>query len=69
MDDKRIQELADFFYGSDEVGDVPLRIMASTGAFGGFDFNKQGLVDLLCILRESSDLATDLSDFREKYGD
>lgn len=69
MDDTRIESLADFFYGSDNASSVPLRIMASTGAFSGFDFDKEGLIALLYILRDSIDLKKDLSVFREEYGD
>lgn len=68
MTKKRIEELADFFYGSDDANKVPLRIMASTGQFGGFDFNRSGLVELLTILESSEDLKTDLLKFRSDYG-
>ena len=69
MDNKRIQQLADFFYGSDDSNSVPIRIMASTGMFGGFDFDKDGFTELLFILRDSVNLKDDLSKFREKYED
>ncbi len=69
MDDTRIELLADFFYGSNNAENVPLRIMASTGAFSGFDFDKNALIELLKILRDSMTLKEDLSDFRREYGD
>ena len=68
MGKKRTQKLADFFYGSDDVSNVPFRIMASTGMFSGFDFNKKGFIELMNILEVSENLKEDLINFKEKYG-
>jgi len=68
MDEKRIQKLADYFYGSNDVSGVPLRIMASTGMFSGFDFDKEGFIELMKILQMSENFKKDLINFKEKYG-
>lgn len=69
MTKKRIDKLADFFYSSDNSKDIPIRIMASSGQFSGFDFPKDGLVKLLEILNNSQNLKDDLLKFREEYGE
>jgi hypothetical protein len=68
MTKKRIKKLADFFYSSDNSEDVPIRIMASSGQFSGFDFSKKGLIELLEILNKSENLKEDLLNFRNEYG-
>ncbi|MBU1122366.1 MAG: hypothetical protein KKF54_06710 [Candidatus Omnitrophica bacterium] len=67
MDKKRINEIAEFFYSSNNASDVPLRIMATTGMYSAFDFPKEGLIELLHILNKSKNLKDDLMKFREKY--
>lgn len=67
MNKKRVNELADFFYGSNNSNDVPIRLMATTGMYSAFDFSREGFIELLEILSNSKDLKTDLLKFRNKY--
>ena len=53
---------------ADDVSGVPLRIMASTGMFSGFDFDKEGFIELMKILQMSENFKKDLINFKEKYG-
>lgn len=69
MTKKRIQQLADFFYSSDDANDVPIRVMASSGQFSGFCLSKKEFIELMKILNTSTDLKTDLLLFREEYGE
>lgn len=68
MTQKRIKEVSDFFYSSDDSDKVPIRIAATTGQFGGFDFPKDGLIRLLTIIDKSKNLRRDLLTFRNDYG-
>lgn len=68
MTEKRIKELADFFYSSNNSDEVPIRIMAATGQFSGFDFSKVAFIELMKILNKSMNLKEDLLNFREEYG-
>lgn len=67
MTKKKIQQLADFFYHSDNAEDVPVRLSVISGAYSGIDLSKQSFTELLTILNNSVDLATDLKDFWYKY--
>lgn len=60
---KRIQELANFFYSSNNSNDIPLRLSCSTGAFTGFDLSKKDFIDLFIILNKSTNLKIDLNNF------
>jgi len=62
---KRIQELADFFYSSDDARDIPLRICCETGRYTGFDLNREEFISLFSILAKSKDLQGDLRVFVE----
>jgi hypothetical protein len=68
MTQKRIKELANFFYSSDESEEVPLRIAAVTGQYSGFDFDKNGCIKLLTIMNKSTNLKKDLELFCQEYG-
>jgi hypothetical protein len=65
MSNKRIEELADFFYSSDSADDVPLRLCCETGRYTGFDLNREGFVSLFRILAKSENLKEDLKVFVE----
>ena len=65
MAKKRIKELANFFYSSDCVEDVPLRICCSTGRYSGLDLGSKEFVSLFSILAKSKDLKRDLKTFVE----
>lgn len=67
MTDERIQQVADFFYSSDDVSDVPLRLAISVGEFKGSDISKQGCIELLTILSTSQNLEKDLALFLEGF--
>jgi len=69
MNKKRVQELADFFYSSDDSNIVPLRISVTTGGYTGEDLNKENFVKLLYILNNSVHLKEDLLKFREDLED
>ena len=60
MTDERIQQIADFFYSSDDARDIPLRLAISTGQFSGADLSKQRCINLLKILNNSQNLREDL---------
>ena len=60
MANKRIQELADFFYSSNDSNDVPLRIAITTGQYSGSDLSKQDFIELMTILMHSEDIKTGL---------
>ena len=62
---KRIIELADFFYSSDIIADVPLRICCETVHYTGFSLNREEFISLFSILAKSNDLRRDLSVFVE----
>lgn len=68
MTNKRIRELADFFYSSNSSNDVPLRISITTGQYSGNDLTPKEFVELMNILRESKNLKEDLQKFREEIG-
>jgi hypothetical protein len=63
MNRKRILELADFFYRSNSVDDVPLRICCETGQFTGFDMGPEAFIRLMEILNQSKNLKEDLDSF------
>ena len=67
MKEKKIQELAKFFYSSNNSTDVPIRLAIISGQFSGFDFTKEGFIELFRILNNSKDLKKDLLAFRNKY--
>ena len=67
MTSKKIQQLADFFYSSDDANDVPVRISIMTGQFSGFDLSQTAFIELLKILNNSISLKKYLEEFREKY--
>lgn len=53
MDQKRIIELADFFYSSDDSSEVPFRLALSFG-MGGADLSYDGFVLLMEFLSKGS---------------
>lgn len=63
MTNKRIQQVADFLYSSDDSSDVPLRLSISMGEFSGADLSKERCIDLLKILSNSRNLRKDLALF------
>ena len=63
MTNKRIKELAGFFYSSNNSNDVPLRLAITTGQFLGFDLQKEDFIELLILLRKSKNLKIDLKEF------
>ena len=65
MTKKRIRELADFFYSSDNSKDVPLRICCETGRYSGFNLNQDEFISLFSILAKSKNLKKDLEVFVE----
>jgi len=69
MNKKRVQELADFFYSSDDSNIVPLRISVITGRYGGADLNRENFIRLLSILNNSDHLKEDLIGFLEDIED
>jgi hypothetical protein len=65
---KRIIELADFFYSSDNSEDVPLRLCCETGRYTGFNLDREEFISLFSTLAKSKDLKRDLEVFVEaKY--
>ena len=66
---KRIKELADFFYSSDDSNEVPLRFACVTGRYTGFDLDREGFIALFTILSKSEDLKKDLAGFVEAQYD
>ena len=68
MTDKRIRELADFFYSSNSSNDVPLRINITTGQYSGNDLTPEEFIKLMNILKKSKNLKEDLYKFREELG-
>lgn len=60
---KRIRQLAEFFYSSDNIADVPLRISCIMGRYAGFDLEQQDFIELFVILSKSNNLKKDLSSF------
>ena len=65
MTKKRIKELADFFYSSDNSEDVPLRLCCETGRYSGFSLNRDEFISLFSILSKSKDFKKDLKVFME----
>ena len=63
MTNKRIQELADFFYSSHCSKDVPLRISITTGQYSGNDLAKEDFIELMKILSFSNNMKNDLNEF------
>lgn len=66
MKKTKINELADFFYSSDNAIDVPLRLAVTTGQYSGFDLTRETFINLMNILHNSKDLKTDLTVFMEE---
>lgn len=66
MTNERIKEIADFFYSSDDIEDVPLRLAMSVGQFKGADLTKEDCIELLTILNNSDNLKEDLATFLEE---
>ena len=69
MTNKRIRELADFFYSSNSSNDVPLRISIVSGMYSGATLTKEKFIKLLSILSASNCLKKDLLKFREEVED
>jgi len=69
MTKERIQKLADFFFSSNDVSDIPLRINISTGVYTGNSLNKKEFILLMNILNKSENLKDDLKEFREMVED
>lgn len=69
MTNKRIKELADFFYSSNSAEDVPVRIAIASGMYSGADLNKDRFIELMIILKKSKNLKSDLLAFREEIED
>ena len=69
MNKERMQELADFFYSSDDSKKVPLRIAVVTGRYTGADLTKENFLRLLSILNNSNNLKEDLTEFLEDIKD
>jgi len=69
MTNKRIKELADFFYSSNSSNIVPLRISIITGQYSGNDLTYKEFIRLMGILKNSKNLKKDLYNFREEIGD
>lgn len=67
MTKKKIQQLANFFYSSNDANNVPLRLAIITGQYSGFDLSKEAFIELLTIINNSVDIKSDLTEFREKY--
>ncbi|MGA2331302.1 MAG: hypothetical protein ABSG75_06030 [Syntrophales bacterium] len=67
MTEKRIEQLADFFYSSNSSKDIPLRISCSTGRYTGIDLDREEFISLFIILNQSEDLKKDLTDFLERH--
>jgi hypothetical protein len=65
MTKKRIRELADFFYSSDNSKDIPLRICCETGRYTGFNLNRDEFISLFSVLAKSKNLKKDLEVFVE----
>ena len=63
----KIKKIADFFYSSNEVDDIPLRLSVITGGYTGFDLSKESFIELLTILNDSDDLKGELEKFVDKY--
>ena len=61
---KRIEELADFLYHSDNSDDVPLRIAVETGLNTGYSLSKKDFIKLVKILFNSKNLKDDLLKLR-----
>lgn len=66
MTKKKIRQLADFFYSSDDSDAVPLRLAYVTGRYTGFDLDRGGFIQLFEILCNSHDLQKDLKLFIEE---
>ncbi|MBA7586102.1 hypothetical protein ES695_14625 [Candidatus Atribacteria bacterium 1244-E10-H5-B2] len=69
MNKKRVQELADFFYSSDDSKMVPLRIAVISGRYIGADLTRENFIKLLSILNNSDYLKEDLTKFLEDIED
>jgi len=62
MDDRRIKELANFFYSSNSSKRVPLRISISMG-MSGSDLTYEGFIHLMEIFNVSINIQKDLKTF------
>jgi len=69
MNNKRVKELADFFYSSNDSNIVPLRISVTTGRYTGEDLTRENFMKLLSILNNSDHLKEDLTKFLEDIED
>lgn len=67
MTRKRINELADFFYSSNNVVDVPLRLACETGRYSGFSLDKEAFIKLMVLLNKSKNLKQDFANFVEEH--
>ena len=65
MTEDKIQQLAEFFYSSNNSNDVPLRLAITTGMYSGFDLKKDNFIKLFTILNNSKNLKKDLMNFRK----
>jgi hypothetical protein len=66
MTKDKIQQLADFFYSSNDSNNVPLRLAITTGIYSGFDLQKDKFIKLFTILNNSKNLKKDLMNFRRE---
>lgn len=69
MNRERVQELANFFYSSDDSNIVPLRIAIITGGYTGADLTEENFIRLLFILNNSDHLKEDLNKFLKDMED
>lgn len=67
MTKKRIKQLADYFYSSNDSNVIPLRLAAIRGMYAGFDLSKRAFIDLLTILNKSENLTNDLTEYISEY--
>lgn len=65
MTKKRMLELADFFFSSNDSKDVPLRIAVISGQYSGHDLGHADFMRLMMILNSSKNLKESLLAFRE----
>ncbi|MDP2362750.1 MAG: hypothetical protein Q8M94_03160 [Ignavibacteria bacterium] len=69
MTKERIKKLADFFFSSNDVSDVPLKIAITTGQYSGNDLTRGSFISLMNILNKSENLKEGLKEFREMIED
>lgn len=67
MTKKRIKQLADYFYSSNDSNVIPLRLAAIRGMYTVFYLSKRAFIDLLTILNKSENLTNDLTEYVSEY--